>query len=130
MDDSPYLHYQVRYIVHYLQPQVGQKVKAKIQNIQQGHISLTIEGRLTAIIPINVIDTSKFSIEQVKITPSEDEENLDMPDDEESQIATVSKFKITSIKKGKSLEVGSKVKVVITEMVVNQGNMVLYVNLA
>ena len=53
-----------------------------------------------------------------------------MPDDEESQIATVSKFKITNIKKGKRLEVGSKVTVVITEMVVNQGNMVLYVNLA
>ena len=50
-----------------------------------------------------------------------------MPDDEESQIATVSKFKITNIKKGKRLEVGSKVTVVITEMVVNQGNMVLYV---
>ena len=77
-----------------------------------------------------MIDTSKFSIEQVQITPSEDEENLDVPDDEESQIATVSKFKITNIKKGKSLEVGSKVKVVITEMVVNQGNMVLYVNFA
>ena len=63
MDDSPYLHYQVRYIVHYLQPQIGQKVKAKIQNIQQGHISLTIEGRLTAIIPISAIDTSKYEIE-------------------------------------------------------------------
>ena len=88
---------------------------------------MTIEGRLTSIMPISAIDTTKYLIEQEHLAAGSDEEDLDMGDDDSLMGgAHGAKFKITNIKKGKSLTEGSKVKVVITEMIVNQGNMVLY----
>ena len=50
MDDCPYLHYCIKYDVKYLEPQVDGKVKAVIQDIQPGHVTLTVGGILTAII--------------------------------------------------------------------------------
>ena len=83
---------------------------------------------MTAIIPISTIDSSKYSIEQIEVAGSEDEENLEVPDDDDSiiQMTHGTKYKITNIKKGKALQEGTKAKVLITEIVVNQGNMVLY----
>ena len=50
MDDCAYLHYCIKYDVKYLEPQVDGKVKAVIQDIQPGHVTLTVGGILTAII--------------------------------------------------------------------------------
>ena len=50
MDDSPMTQYQISYDVSYLKPKVGVKVKAVINEVQQGNISLTIDKVLTAIV--------------------------------------------------------------------------------
>ena len=49
-DDSPFLHYQVRYDISFLKPEVGQKVKAKVAKVQKGHITLTAEDQLTILV--------------------------------------------------------------------------------
>ena len=116
-------------------------MKARITGVTQGHISLTVEKVLTAIIPSSVLDGTRFEIREEKAEKkaiakddlSMSEEDLNEPDEidadsDEAKEPTI--FKVYSHKKSKCLSLNTGVSIRISKMLINQGSLVMYANFA
>ena len=131
MDDSPFLHYQVKYTLNYLEPpKVGDKTKAKILEVQKNHISLTLNQMISVIVPTADMDAKKYELKTTEIEKPKDdesEEDLEVSDHEMDDIdagegakpsGTV-KYQLYSIKKQKALSQGDKIKIEVKKIIVN-----------
>ena len=124
----------------YVQPTVGNKMKARITGVTQGHISLTVEKVLTAIIPCSELDTSRFEIREQKVEKvakkddddSMSEEDLNEPDeiDDSAEEKEPTTFRIYMTKKDKYVSNNASISIRITKMLINQGSLIMYANFA
>ena len=116
-------------------------MKARITDVTQGHISLTVEKVLTAIIPTSDLDNTRFEIRQQKVEkttkPDKDdlsmsEEDLNEPDeiDDSAEEKEPTTFKIYQVKKEKFVSNNASVTIRITKMLINNGSLIMYANFA
>ena len=115
-------------------------MKARITGVTQGHISLTVEKVLTAIIPCSELDTSRFEIREQKVEKvakkddddSMSEEDLNEPDeiDDSAEEKEPTTFRIYMTKKDKYVSNNASISIRITKMLINQGSLIMYANFA
>ena len=105
-------------------------MKARITGVTQGHISLTVEKVLTAIVPCSELDTTRFEIREQKLERAKpktaddlsmSEEDLHEPDeiDDSAEEKEPTVFKVFCHKKDKYLSLNASVSIKITKMLIN-----------
>ena len=60
MDDQANILYQVAYSIEYLQPKVGQTYKVTVQDVLQGHCSLSLSNILNMQVHLKDLDPDRF----------------------------------------------------------------------
>ena len=120
MDTSPFIGYEVRYSAMFAKPKVGVKLVGKVSRIQydssteQIFMMSQVEGDIVCI--VRSIDRSRFKVvEQAKRKQSESESE-DSDEDSVFEDDEVREVSLEDTKKGRVLQAGSKVKLVIRDI--------------
>mmetsp|Transcript_32998 Transcript_32998/g.50529 ORF Transcript_32998/g.50529 Transcript_32998/m.50529 type:complete len:115 (-) Transcript_32998:116-460(-) len=84
MDDSHFLHYQVKYDVEYLaMPTVGDKIIANFVTVQKSHASFTLNDLITVIVPLEEGKLGDYEVKEIDLTGQAQEKP---EDDDESEL--------------------------------------------
>ena len=136
MDDFASIHYEVRYNAVYLQPAVGDllcklikvtSIDGVVQEIQADHMTLLVYNTLTTLILYDQLDPKSFEVTQS--APLEENGDEESAEDILAQ-AAAAKVTFTDKKRNKRIEKGEIISAKVTRMMVTQGNVVLYAQLA
>ena len=115
----------------FLKPEVGKKVKAVVQDVQHGHISLTISKVLSAIVQLSPTDeryeVQRTTVEKTaKADDSMSEEDLEVSEDEAAQVTRQILFDKKRDRKYKS---GDSIRITVERLVIDQGTLMLFCKL-